>query len=178
MHDEQTALALGLVGQETVGPGGFAMAVRTIPPLVAYAREVMRRAPEAWIVNFTNPAGMVTQALIAETGARVIGICDTPMEVFQEVAHALSIPAAECRFDYIGLNHLGFIREVWWKGQPQLERLWEIPTSPGRSLPDAALHSGAAARSCACCRPSKSSTTSRPSGPWPTCGPPGGRGAK
>ncbi|HVG85050.1 MAG TPA: hypothetical protein VM820_11040 [Vicinamibacterales bacterium] len=127
VHDERAALALGFVGQETVGPGGFAMAVRTIPPLVACAREVMRRAPDAWIVNFTNPAGLVTQALIAETGARVVGICDTPTEVFQEVAHALGVPAEECRFDYIGLNHLGFIREVWWQGKPQLARLWDDP---------------------------------------------------
>ncbi|MGE0464077.1 MAG: 6-phospho-beta-glucosidase [Vicinamibacterales bacterium] len=125
VRDEQAALSLGFVGQETVGPAGFAMAVRTIPPLVACAREVMRRAPGAWIINFTNPAGLVTQALTAETGARVIGICDTPTEVFQEVAHALGRPADECRFDYVGLNHLGFIREVFWRGTPQLERLWE-----------------------------------------------------
>jgi 6-phospho-beta-glucosidase len=124
MRDERAALDLGFVGQETVGPGGFAMAVRTIPPLVAYAREVMRLAPDAWIVNFSNPAGLVTQALMTDTGARVIGICDTPTEVFQEVAHALGLEAAECRFDYIGLNHLGFIREVWWNGEPQLARLW------------------------------------------------------
>jgi 6-phospho-beta-glucosidase len=132
MRDEQAALALGFVGQETVGPGGFAMAVRTIPPLVALAREVMRLAPDAWIVNFTNPAGLVTQALIAETGARVVGICDTPAEVFQEVAHALNVPAGECRFDYIGLNHLGFIREVWWQGRPQLARLWDDPQALAR----------------------------------------------
>jgi 6-phospho-beta-glucosidase len=125
MHDEQASLALGVVGQETVGPGGFAMAVRTIPPLIAHVREVMRRAPGAWIINFTNPAGLVTQALIAETGARVVGICDTPSEVFQEIAHALGVPAGECRFDYVGLNHLGFIREVFWQGMPQLQRLWE-----------------------------------------------------
>ena len=125
VRDEQAALALGFVGQETVGPGGFAMAVRTIPPLVAHVREVTRLAPEAWVINFTNPAGLVTQALIAETGARVVGICDTPTEVFHEVAHALGVPADECRFDYVGLNHLGFVREVWWKGQPQLARLWD-----------------------------------------------------
>jgi len=125
MRDEQAALALGFVGQETVGPGGFAMAVRTIPPLVAHVRQVMRLAPEAWVINFTNPAGLVTQALIAETGARVVGICDTPTEVFHEVAHALGLPAEECRFDYIGLNHLGFVREVWWHGRPQLARLWD-----------------------------------------------------
>jgi 6-phospho-beta-glucosidase len=127
MRDERAALELGFVGQETVGPGGFAMAVRTIPPLVAYAREVMRLAPETWIVNFTNPAGLLTQALIAETGARVVGICDTPTEVFQEVAHALGLDAEHCRFDYVGLNHLGFIREVWWQGEPQLARLWDDP---------------------------------------------------
>lgn len=124
IHDEQAALALGLVGQETVGPGGFAMAVRTIPALAACARDVRVRAPDAWIINFTNPAGLVTQALLPEADGRVIGICDTPTEAFQEVAHALGLPAAECRFDYVGLNHLGFIRQVWWKGRPQLDRLW------------------------------------------------------
>ena len=125
IRDERAALALGLVGQETVGPGGFAMAVRTIPPLLDYARQVMRRAPDAWIINFTNPAGLVTQALTSQTEARVIGICDTPTELFQEVAHALGIPAEECRFDYVGLNHLGFVREVYWRGKPQLHALWE-----------------------------------------------------
>jgi 6-phospho-beta-glucosidase len=132
MRDERAALALGLVGQETVGPGGFAMAVRTIPPLVACAREVTRLAPDAWIVNFTNPAGLVTQALLAATGVRVVGICDTPTEVFQEIAHALGVPASECRFDYIGLNHLGFVREVWWQGRPQLARIWDDAELLGR----------------------------------------------
>ncbi|MCC7178515.1 MAG: 6-phospho-beta-glucosidase [Acidobacteria bacterium] len=125
VRDEQAALSLGFVGQETVGPAGFAMAARTIPPLLEYAHEVARLAPGAWIINFTNPAGLVTQAMMAEAGARVIGICDTPTELFQEVAHALGLPADECHFDYVGLNHLGFIREVFWRGTPQLERLWE-----------------------------------------------------
>ena len=125
IRDERAALDLGFVGQETVGPGGFAMAVRTIPPLLDYARQVRRFAPDAWIVNFTNPAGLVTQALTADTGPRVVGICDTPTEVFQEVAHALGARADECRFDYVGLNHLGFIREVYWRGTPQLHTLWD-----------------------------------------------------
>jgi 6-phospho-beta-glucosidase len=125
IHDETAALALGFVGQETVGPGGFAMAVRTIPPLLECAREVMRLAPDAWIINFTNPAGLVTQALIAETGARVVGVCDTPTELFHEIGHALQLPTDECRFDYVGLNHLGFVREVWWRGRPQLDRVWD-----------------------------------------------------
>jgi alpha-galactosidase/6-phospho-beta-glucosidase family protein len=80
-RDESVSLAHGVVGQETVGPGGFAMAMRTIPPLVAYCREIERRAPAAWVINFTNPVGIITQAATTATGARVIGICDTPMEL-------------------------------------------------------------------------------------------------
>ncbi len=125
IHDERASLQLGVAGQETVGPGGFAMAVRTIPPLVAYAREVMARAPEAWIVNFTNPAGLVTQAVASATGARIVGICDTPTEVFQEIAHAIEAPAEECFFDYVGLNHLGWVREVYWRGRPRLANIWD-----------------------------------------------------
>ena len=61
--DEATAQRHGIVGQETIGPAGFAMAARTIPHMVGYAREIDRLAPEAWIVNFTNPVGMVTEAM-------------------------------------------------------------------------------------------------------------------
>ncbi|MBL8141209.1 MAG: 6-phospho-beta-glucosidase, partial [Acidobacteria bacterium] len=126
-RDESIALAHGVVGQETVGPGGFAMALRTVPALVGYAREVMAHAPGAWIINFTNPVGIVTQAVRTATGARVIGICDTPTELFEEVAHVLEVPSNECHFDYIGLNHLGWIQEVYHRGMPQLHRLWDRP---------------------------------------------------
>ena len=126
-RDEAAALALGMVGQETVGPAGFAMAMRNIPPLIACAREVERRAPKAWMVNFTNPVGIVTQALRNETSTRVIGICDTPIELFERAARALDLPAEECDFDYFGLNHLGWLREVRHLGEPQLHRLWGDP---------------------------------------------------
>lgn len=126
-RDEWVTLEHGVVGQETVGPGGFAMAMRTIPPLVAYCREVERRAPTAWVVNFTNPVGIITQAARTETGVKVVGICDTPTELFEEIARALDLPSSECHFDYFGLNHLGWIREVLHRGQPQLSRLWDRP---------------------------------------------------
>lgn len=126
-HDEATALAHGIVGQETVGPGGFAKAMRTVPPVVAYAREVQQLAPSAWIINFTNPVGIVTQAVRMATRARVIGICDTPTELYEEVCHALDLPSAESYVDYFGLNHLGWIREVYYRGEPQMERLWREP---------------------------------------------------
>jgi 6-phospho-beta-glucosidase len=81
-------------------------------------------APKAWVINFTNPVGAVTQALLASPHARVVGICDTPTELFEEVAHALGVPSAGCHFDYFGLNHLGWLREVYHRGTPMLHRLW------------------------------------------------------
>lgn len=123
-RDETIALEHGVVGQETVGPGGFAMALRTIPHAVAYAEEAHRYAPGAWIINFTNPVGIITQAVLSATNARIIGICDTPTELFEEIAHVIGRPSEECDFDYFGLNHLGWVREVYWHGEPQLPRLW------------------------------------------------------
>jgi 6-phospho-beta-glucosidase len=126
ISDEGTSQRHGIAGQETVGPAGFAMAARTIPPMVDYASEIGRVAPQAWIVNFTNPVGMVTEAMRTVTD-RVIGICDTPTELFEEVALALGLQSERCYFDYFGLNHLGWLREVYSDGAPQLARLWHDP---------------------------------------------------
>lgn len=124
-RDEAAAMAHGIVGQETVGPGGFAMAMRTVPRAVEYAALVSRIAPDAWVVNFTNPVGIVTQAITQRTAARVVGICDTPTELFEEAAHALGVDATRCVFDYFGLNHLGWLREVVCDGVPRLARAWD-----------------------------------------------------
>jgi len=126
-RNEAAALRLGLVGQETTGFAGCAMALATIPEMVRYAREVERVAPDAWMINFANPVGIVTQAVQAATGAKIVGICDTPTELFEEVARELGLPSAECHFDYFGLNHLGWLREVFHEGRPQLGALWEDP---------------------------------------------------
>lgn len=124
-RDEATAIAHGALAQETVGPVGFAMALRVIPPMVEYARLTARLAPEAWLVSFTNPVSIVTQAVRQEASVRAIGICDTPFEVCEDAAHALGLPAAKCAYDYFGLNHLGWLREVYYNGLPQMHRLWE-----------------------------------------------------
>ena len=123
-RDEATAIAHGVVGQETVGPAGFAMALRAIPAMVEYGRLTARLAPAAWLVNFTNPVSVVTQAIHQESEARVIGICDTPLEICEDAAHALDVPPAECAYDYFGLNHLGWLREIYYRGAPQMHRLW------------------------------------------------------
>jgi len=126
-RNEAAALRLGLIGQETLGFAGCAMALATIPEMVRYAREIDRVAPDAWIVNFANPVGIVTQAVQRATGAKIVGICDTPTELFEEVARELGLPSAECHFDYFGLNHLGWLREVFHRGRPQLAALWQDP---------------------------------------------------
>ena len=123
IHDEAVAQRHGIVGQETIGPAGFAMAMRTIPAMVGYARLIAKEAPRAWIINFTNPVGMVTEAM-RTVSDRVIGICDTPTELFEEVARVLDLDSETCHFDYFGLNHLGWLREVYNNGEPQLQRLW------------------------------------------------------
>ena len=123
--DEATAIAHGVVGQETVGPAGFAMAVRTIPAMVHYGQVASRVAPTAWFVNFSNPVSVVSQAVHQHSDAKIIGICDTPTETYEDAAHALGLPPAACDYDYFGLNHLGWLREVYFQGEPQMARLWD-----------------------------------------------------
>jgi 6-phospho-beta-glucosidase len=111
-RDERLAIEHGFAGQETTGPGGAAMALRTLPVTLGQARIVERVAPQAWFVNFTNPAGIMTQALNQHTALRVIGICDTPSELFFRIGLNLGVPSHELSFDYAGLNHLGWVRRV------------------------------------------------------------------
>ena len=110
--DEGVPLGHGVLGQETIGPGGICFALRTIPTMVDLAERTVRRAPGAWLVNFTNPAGMVTEALQQVVGDRAVGICDTPSGLCRRVAAALGASAEDLRFDYFGLNHLGWLKGV------------------------------------------------------------------
>lgn len=122
-QDERTSLAHGYPGQETTGPGGLAMALRTVRPSVEYARLVEKRSPGAWLINFTNPAGLITQAISHHTGARVVGICDTPAELFHRIAAVLRVSPQRVHCDYLGLNHLGWVRRVLCDGKDVLEDL-------------------------------------------------------
>src|SRR4051812_26038734 len=108
--DESVPLSLGVLGQETTGPGGICFALRTIPAMVEIAEAVARRAPGAWLVNFTNPAGMVTEAVQRVMGERAVGICDSPSGLCRRVAAAVGRDPRELWFEYFGLNHLGWLR--------------------------------------------------------------------
>ncbi len=110
--DETVPLSYGVLGQETTGPGGICFALRTIPIMVELAEVIAERAPAAWLINFTNPAGMVTEAAQQVLGDRAVGICDSPSGLCRRVAAALGRDPAELWFDYFGLNHLGWLRGV------------------------------------------------------------------
>lgn len=123
VRDEQVARDLGLLGQETVGPGGLAYALRTVPVVDGVAGLIADLAPGAWVVNFTNPAGLVTEAMRARLGNRVIGICDTPIGLLRSAARALRLPPEEVTGDYLGLNHLGWLRSLVHGGRDHLPGL-------------------------------------------------------
>jgi 6-phospho-beta-glucosidase len=121
--DERAALSNGVLGQETTGAGGVCYGLRTIPAALRIAETVRTLAPDAYVINFTNPAGMVTEAMSALLGDRVIGICDSPAGMFKRVARALGVKPSTAWFDYAGLNHLGWLRRVLVGGVDVLPRL-------------------------------------------------------
>jgi 6-phospho-beta-glucosidase len=116
-RDEMTGREFGLIGQETTGVGGFAKALRTIPVILDIARIVEREAPGAVLINFTNPAGLMTELLWRHTPLTVVGLCNVPWNMAAEVAAALGVPFDEVSVDYVGLNHLSWARSFSVQGE-------------------------------------------------------------
>jgi len=123
VRDERRALRAGLLGQETVGAGGLSFGLRTLPVALAAAAVQREVAPGAWLINFTNPAGMLTAALSNVLGQRVIGICDSPIGLVRRSARALGLTAADVEFDYAGINHLGWLTSLRQHGRELLPQL-------------------------------------------------------
>ncbi|EMQ99838.1 6-phospho-beta-glucosidase [Paeniglutamicibacter gangotriensis] len=123
IKDERIALDLGVLGQETTGPGGLAYAMRTLPHARDLAKRVARLAPGAFLINFTNPAGIVTEAMREELGDNVVGICDTPIGLMRRAVHAIGSTPEQVDFDYVGLNHLGWLRSLKVGGVDKLPGL-------------------------------------------------------
>jgi 6-phospho-beta-glucosidase len=126
-RDEHIALNAGVLGQETTGPGGLAYGWRTIPVAQQIARAIDQLAPRAQVINFTNPAGMITEAMRAILGDRVIGICDSPIGLAYRAARALRIDPSRISPDYAGLNHLGWLRRLFYQGEDVLPQLLADP---------------------------------------------------
>ncbi|HLJ66985.1 MAG TPA: glycoside hydrolase [Chloroflexota bacterium] len=109
-RDERIALDHGVLGQETTGAVGFSMALRSIPAVAGYARQMLEICPDAWLLNFTNPAGLVTQAISEEfPELKVVGICDTPTSLWRAIAALYGRTASEIEVTVFGLNHLSWM---------------------------------------------------------------------
>ncbi|MBP3293906.1 MAG: glycoside hydrolase [Clostridia bacterium] len=121
--DESVALKNGVIGQETTGVGGFSMAVRTIPVLLEYCELIEKYAPDAWVFNFTNPSGLVTQALHSAGHHRIIGICDAPSSMKYRMAQLLGVTEEELYVEFFGLNHLSWIKSVQVRGKEIMPEL-------------------------------------------------------
>jgi 6-phospho-beta-glucosidase len=130
--DESFPHQFNIPGEETVGPGGFANALRTVPVCVAMALEVERRAPDAWFLNLTNPAGIVQAALERTTNVRVVSICDSPVTLIERAAALAAQTPLEIKIDYLGMLHFGWIVRMTHDDQDLLARaLEDIAQLPG-----------------------------------------------
>jgi len=137
-NDIVMGLSNGLIGQETTGVGGFAKALRTIPVALDIARRVRDRAPDAWIINFTNPSGIITEAICRFATTRCVGLCNVPKEFQMDVARHLRVASDEVLLDWVGLNHLGWARKIFVKGRDVLPHLLQTLDSGygPKNIPD------------------------------------------
>lgn len=108
IHDEKIPLKYGLIGQETTGAGGMFNAFRTIPVMIEIAKDVEKYCPDAWVVNYSNPTGLVTEAINKVTNVKMAGLCAGGMRPRWWAAEALDIPEEKIFYDYLGLNHMNF----------------------------------------------------------------------
>jgi 6-phospho-beta-glucosidase len=127
VSDERIALAHGVLGQETTGPAAFGMALRNLPAILGYAELLDAVSPGAWLFNFTNPAGLVVQALRDAGIERAVGICDSANTVHRGVAEWLGVPVNTLRPEVFGLNHLSWTRSVSQDGTDRLAKLLRDP---------------------------------------------------
>jgi 6-phospho-beta-glucosidase len=148
-QDEHIPLKYGVIGQETTGPGGFMKALRTVPQVLDIARTMEQVAPDAFLVNFTNPSGLVTEAITRHTSIRTVGLCNVPINMLYSVAGMLGVDPQRVTLDYVGLNHLSFARTVYLDGKDVTDRVldagWGKSFDPGwlkaiRMVPNYYLH--------------------------------------
>jgi len=122
--DERIPLKYGLIGQETCGIGGFFKAMRTIPVMLHLAERMKALCPDAWLINFSNPAGIITEALLNHGGIKMLGLCNVPFNMFKSIRESLRLP--EAKFTYVGLNHLSWITAIEHGGKDYFKTALEM----------------------------------------------------
>lgn len=115
--DEEIPLKYGVIGQETNGPGGLFKGLRTVPVILDICSDIERLCPNAWLVNFTNPAGMLTEAVLRYSNIKkVVGLCNVPISMEMKVAELLKVDYSRVRIDFAGLNHMVYGLDVYLDG--------------------------------------------------------------
>ncbi|QTH42946.1 6-phospho-beta-glucosidase [Cohnella sp. LGH] len=120
-RDEKIPLLFGLIGQETTGAGGFAKALRTIPVILDICREIEELAPDAFLINFTNPAGLVTEAVNKHTKVKSVGLCNLPIGNKMQIAELYDVDQRDLYIEMVGINHLNWTTKVVIDGKDQTQ---------------------------------------------------------
>lgn len=120
IRDERIPLSMGMMGQETNGAGGFAKAMRTIPVILDICKDMEELCPDAWLINFTNPSGIITETVLNNTKIKCIGLCNVPIGMQMAVAEVLGVDKKDFLFHAVGLNHYVWGKHVYFKGKDVL----------------------------------------------------------
>ncbi|WIV11597.1 6-phospho-beta-glucosidase [Proteiniborus sp. MB09-C3] len=116
-RDEHIPLKYNVLGQETTGAGGFAKAMRTIPVILDICRDIETLSPNAWLINFTNPAGLITETILKYANVKAIGLCNVPIHMVKNTAELLEVDSSRLQIEFAGLNHLVWGRKVYLDGK-------------------------------------------------------------
>lgn len=141
INDEKIPLKYGVLGQETTGPGGFMKAQRTIPVLLDICRDMEKYCPNAWLINFTNPAGIVTEAITRHSRIKTLGICSGANSMLMDIAKAYEVNKSQVQARFMGLNHLIFADHIYIDGNEVTEDFIEklaqgSATNALKNIPD------------------------------------------
>jgi len=141
INDEKIPLKYGVLGQETTGPGGFMKAQRTIPVLLDICRDMEKYCPNAWLINFTNPVGIVTEAITRNSKIKTLGICSGANSMLMDIAKAYEVNKSQVQARFMGLNHLIFADHIYIDGNEVTEDFIEklaqgSATNALKNIPD------------------------------------------
>ncbi len=117
LKDENIPLKYNLIGQETTGVGGFIKALRTIPVILDICKDISELAPGAFLINFTNPAGIITETVLSYTKVKAIGVCNVPITMRNNIGKLLDVEGNRIRIDFVGLNHMVYGKSVYLDGE-------------------------------------------------------------
>lgn len=135
IKDERIPLKHGMIGQETNGAGGLFKALRTIPVLLEIAEQMHELCPNAWLINFTNPAGIVTEAVMKYSQhKKIIGVCNVPINTKMTIATLLDVPPDQLTITFAGLNHMSYGLDVHVNGESRLNDVIDLVTDPAHEV--------------------------------------------